>query len=152
MDNWVIKRPPPARVPSPPSSPDIESYEPSEDSQTYEISDNESQDKDNEISFSILSNSWINECVDRYRSSKNKHLPKDIQKEAQDRYDSLNNDINEVEKEYKAIKNPPSTFDYPSAIIDDLREYNSRRLELTLQGESNPAVTASILTSASSIR
>lgn len=92
MDNWVIKRPPPARVPSPPSSPDIESYEPSEDSQTYEISDNESQDKDNEISFSILSNSWINECVDRYRSSKNKHLPKDIQKEAQDRYDSLNND------------------------------------------------------------
>lgn len=98
-------------------------------------------------------NKWIDECVTCYcNTTKPPSGPERAKKAAQDCFDKLQASILVVSNKYKeeARKNP--SFEYPSRIFDDLQEYNTRRLELTLSNAKSPAVTASWLTAASSVR
>ncbi|EGG12914.1 uncharacterized protein MELLADRAFT_87215 [Melampsora larici-populina 98AG31] len=156
FDKRVVREPAPALNPdpdpSPPSSPETKTHEEENSEESYEgsdhkyseeysdLSDIQSELSDNEANNSsavIVSDTWIDECVDQYRSSKAKSsMPPDIKKSAQDQFDTFNAQITAVSEKYKQLQKEKPNFEFPSAIIDDLCEYNAWRLELTISAHS----------------
>ncbi|KAH9810012.1 hypothetical protein DFH28DRAFT_903555, partial [Melampsora americana] len=102
---------------------------------------------------SLSLDAWIDERVENYWSNHSKSVTLlSSEEKAYEQFDKLNSALKSATDLYtrKRMANPKCS--YPSLILDELREFNSRRLELTLSQTKSPSVCASYIASQSSCR
>lgn len=80
-------------------------------------------------------------------------MPENRNEVIQEEWERLDQNIRQATQEYKQQHKDNPKIQIPQlAILDDLREFNTRRKELALSNAKSPAITASILTAQSSYR
>lgn len=95
---------------------------------------------------------WINDKVMVYQNKPRfPQADRDTQLKLQTEkeWNELNHTINHVSEKYKKQHKDNPKFEYPHLLIDELREFNNRRKELTLAKAPSPAIKASVLTAQS---
>ncbi|KAH9814357.1 hypothetical protein DFH28DRAFT_894648, partial [Melampsora americana] len=156
MSNWICstqKSPTPIQTPNPLTDVVAHTY------QTYS-DDNSTGSNSKELDPQLSPDfedqpldAWIDERVENYRSNHSKSVTLlSSEEKAYEQFDKLNSALKSATDLYtrKRMANPKCS--YPSLILDELREFNSRRLELTLSQTKSPSVCASYIASQSSCR
>ncbi|KAH9812691.1 hypothetical protein DFH28DRAFT_1109414 [Melampsora americana] len=101
---------------------------------------------------------WIQKKVDDYRAAASKndrevHSKQQSQMASiEQRWIELDKALNQSALYYKEVQRKDPTFQFPTAELGEIREFNTRRRELEILGSKSPAVAASLMTSESSIR
>ncbi|KAH9814700.1 hypothetical protein DFH28DRAFT_1027861 [Melampsora americana] len=88
---------------------------------------------------SLSLDAWIDERVENYRSNHSKSVTLlSLEEKAYEQFDKLNSALKSATDLYtrKQMANPKCS--YPSLILDELCEFNSQRLELTLSQTKSP--------------
>ncbi|KAH9812683.1 hypothetical protein DFH28DRAFT_898477 [Melampsora americana] len=146
------------------SGPSIASYFSQSTTITHNTSNNSLDDKHNEESDGekeesddnnedTLYNDMIDSRVQQYQETqKIAKGPVDILQKINDQWEELNSALCQATANYERKHKSNPQFTIPEFEITELREFNSRRKELSIAKAKSPAITASILTAQASCR